>query len=221
MREPEAEPLRMKLHLATGLALVLAIVTAQYAGPSPSWAMTTGVAPPNVDSLLRGMASEPSDDCSVPPPSASSSADVDAREIQLFEAVRALVADRLNASPRPRAQTSRSRAVSALHEVEQSSAENNKGWPAEDRFHFKVLDLPPAILVRMTYRCQSVFVLFGSYYLNRYAALDPGTKWREADFVDPSSPPSEIELFPLHRGPGGRARVLAKGLARRLRGFDR
>ncbi len=120
--------MRMNSHPVARLALsLLAILLAINAAPILSGSHG-GYA-----SLLRapktcsgGMSSEAADDCTAPAPSASSSADVDAREIQLFEAVRALVADRLNASPPALNSNVGLRAVSALREVEQSSAEINK-----------------------------------------------------------------------------------------------
>ena len=204
----------MKSHPVARLALsLLAILLALDAAPSPSKAMTAGAAPSSAEDLLRRMSSEAPDNCSAPAPSPSSSADINDLESRLFEAVKTLVADRLNTAPPALNSNVGLRAISALREVEQSSAENNKSWPAEDRFHFKVLDLLPAILVQMTYRSRAVLVLFGSYQAGE--APDPGTKWRQVDFSDLSFPSTDIEsrdieLFPLHRGPSGRARFLAR-----------
>ena len=188
----------------------LAILLTIDAAAGPLMAMAAGVAPSNTEDFLRQMASFGPDDCSAPAPSASTSADIDQLESRLFEAVKVMVADRLNAPSPALISDAGSRATSALREVEQSSAEIDKSWPAEARFHFRVLPLPPGVLVDMTYRYRAVFVLFGSYDLNKYASTDPGTKWREVGFVDPNSRSSKIDLFPLHRGPGGRARLLAK-----------
>jgi hypothetical protein len=97
-----------------------------------------------------------------------------------------------------------------LLEVEHSSSEINKDWPAEERFHFEVLALSPAILVRMSYRDQARLVLFGAFDLDRGAAVDPGLKWRQVSFADPSFRASRIELFRLPRGPSKRPRFLAR-----------
>lgn len=128
----------------------------------------------------------------------------------MFRAVDAMVADRLNKPIPAQVSEAESRARSALLQVVRSSEEINKSWPSEDRFHFEVMPLHPAILVRMSYRGGARFVLFGSFYLGKYSAVDPGTKWREVGFVDPSSRASGIDLFPLHRAPNGRARFLAR-----------
>ena len=145
-------------------------------------------APPTADDLLQRMASEASDDC-VPDvaPSVASRAELSDLQRQLFDVVTAQVADRLNApSPVPSANAG-PRATSALRDVEQWSAEHNKSWPDEDRFHFKVLDLPPAVLILMSYRSHASMVLFGSFNLNKGETSEPGKKWREVGFVDPSS----------------------------------
>jgi hypothetical protein len=169
----------MKSLPAIRLALsAFAILLSLAAGAIPSSAMAASAAPLNPEDLLRQMAPMTPDDCSPPLPSASA-VDVHGSEDLLFRSVNALVADRLN-GPIP-AQTSEAeaRARSALLKLEHSSSEINKSWPSEERFHFEVLALHPAILLRMSYRDQARLVLFGSYYLDKNAAVDPGTKWRE------------------------------------------
>ncbi len=199
----------MASHLAIRLVLsTLAILLTLDAAASPLRAVAASVASVTTEDLLRRMALAAPDDCSVPAASAASSADVSDLENQLFEAAKVQVAEGLN--DHSSASNAGSRAISALREVERSSAEIDKSWPTEDRFHFKALDLPPGILVEMTYRAHASLVLFGSFYLDQYESVDPGTKWREVDFIDPSDPPSAIDLFPLHRGPDGHARFLAR-----------
>jgi hypothetical protein len=187
-----------------------AILLTLDAAASPSKATTAGSNLSDTEGLIRQMASAAPDDCSAAAPSPSASADVDQLENRMFEAVKVLVADRLNAPSPASGSTGASRAMSALREIEESSTQINKNWPAEDRFHFKVLYLAPSILIQMSYRSQTDLALFGSYNLNKYASLDPGTKWREVDLVDPDSPVTNIDLFALRRGPSGHARFLAK-----------
>jgi len=188
----------------------LAILLTFDPAPSLSKVVTATAATSNMEELLGGMASAAPDDCSTPAPSPSSSADVDQLESQLFDAVKAQVANRLNAPSPALNSNAGSRATSALRDVEQWSAEHNNSWPDEDRFHFKVLELAPAVLIEMSYRGHASLVLFGSFSLNKDETTEPGTRWREVDFVDPSFRPSEIALFSLHRGPSGRPRFLAQ-----------
>ena len=200
----------MKSHLVIRPApSTFAILLSLVVGALTSSAMAANAAPLNPQDLLRQMAPITPDDCSAAPPSASTF-DVHRSEDLLFRTVDDLVADRLNSPTPAQASEAESRARSALLEVEHSSSEINKSWPSDDRFHFDVLSLHPAILVHMSYRDGAKLVLFGSYYLDKGASVDPGTKWREVEFVDPSSRASGIDLFPLHRGPSGRARFLAR-----------
>jgi hypothetical protein len=188
----------------------VAILLAFGAALSSSGVAAATGAPLNTEELLGRMASVAPDDCSTPAPSLLSSADVNQLETQLFEAVKAQVADRLNVpSPVPSSNVG-SRATSTLRGVEKWSAEHNKSWPDEDRFHFKVLELAPAVLIELSYRHHASLALFGLINLNKGESTKPGTKWREVDFIDPSYPPSEIALFPLHRGPNGHPRFLAQ-----------
>lgn len=156
--------------------------------------------------LLRQMAGMTTGDCSA----VTSDADVGRPEEQLFSAVEDLVTDRLNATNPAATSDPLTRARSAVLEVEQSSAEINKSWASEARFHFKLLGLHPAILAVMSYRGQNKLVLFSYFFLPKIAATDRGTEWREVSFIDPDSRASDIDLFPLHRGPSGRVRFLVR-----------
>jgi len=200
----------MKLNPANWLTLsVFAILLSLTVGAIPSSAMAVSATLSTPENLLRQMASMTPDDCSPPGPSGST---VDARQSEdlLFRTVEDLVIDRLNGASPAQTSDADARARSALLDVERLSSEINKSWPVEERFHFEVLALHPAILVRMSYRDQASLFLSGSFYLDKNAAVDPGTKWREVSFADLGSRVSGIDLFPLHRGPSGRPRFLAR-----------
>ncbi|MDP9102834.1 MAG: hypothetical protein M3N05_02350, partial [Pseudomonadota bacterium] len=188
---------------------VFALLLYLWAGASPSRALAAEALPETPRALFHKMSSMPSDNCSQYM-SPESTADLQQYEDRLFRAINVLVVDRLNSHPPAQAAEAASRAGSALREVEQASAEINKTWPTTDRFHFEVLALRPAILVQTTYRDQVHLVLFGVYNLNKNSAVDPGTKWREVHFIAPEPRISGINVFPLHRGPSGRLRFLAK-----------
>ena len=181
------------------------------AGVISSSAMAASHVPLRPQDLLRQMATANPDDCT-PLPSASS-ADLDSLEERLFESVDTRVAERLNVAPAAQASEAESRARSALLEVERLSLDINKSWPSEDRFHFEITTLHPAILVRMYYRGHARLVLFGSYYFSKFDADVPGTKWgpvyADSD-PDLNAHISGIELYPLHRGPSGRLRFLTR-----------
>ncbi len=187
-------------------AILLTLSVFVLSGCVPSRAKAADAAPPAVQALLRELAPASADDCSA----SVSASDVQPSEDQLFNAVAAWVADRLNGPTLAQASDAESRARSALLATEHSSAEINKSWPDEDRFHFEILTLQPAILVRLSYRGQAKLVLFGAYDLSRAASIDPGMKWRQVGLADPDPSASTIDLFPLHRGPRGRVRFLAR-----------
>lgn len=199
----------MKSHLALPPALSVIAIFLSLGAPIGSSAVAADYTSPKTQDLLRQMAAVTSDDCS-PPYDVVPTFDVDHTEELLFEGIESHVADELNKSPRAGPSEAESRARSALREIEQWSAEINNSWPSDDRFHYQVLSLRPAILVRMYYRGHARLVLFGTYYFNKYESPDAGTKWGPVDFVDPSSRASKIDLYPLHRGRSERVRFLAK-----------
>lgn len=198
----------MKLRSAMRPALLAFAILLPLIGTISPGAISASTTPLKHQDLLRKMAAAAPDECSEPVPSVST--DIHQSEDLLFSTVEELVADRLNGPVAAETSEAESRARSALIEVEHSSSEINKSWPSEERFHFEVSTLRPALLVRMSYRDQARLVLFGSYYLGKYSAVDPGTKWRAVHFIDPGLRASGIDLFPLHRGPSGRVRFLAK-----------
>jgi hypothetical protein len=86
-------------------------------------------------------------------------------EYYLFEEADEAVLKILNAVPANGSSNvavsgQKDRAVEALTKLERSSAGINKDWPDENRFHFEVLDIPPALAVKMTYRNRTTFTVF-------------------------------------------------------------
>lgn len=197
----------MKLHAA--ILLTLSVVAILPASGVPSKAMAADSAPPSVQDLLRELAPLSADDCGSSV-SALSPVDVRQAEDQLFNAVDTSVTDRLNGPTPAQASDAEFRVRSALLAVEHSSSEINGDWPDEDRLHFEILALHPAILARLSYRGQARLVLFSAYDLNRKASNYPGMKWQEVSLDDPGPDASTIDMFPLHRGPRGRVRFLAR-----------
>jgi hypothetical protein len=111
-------------------------------------------------------------------------------------------ADALHAS-------SKNEASAALERVGQLSAEVNAGWPAENRFHFQLFDIQPIFVVRMGVGTIEQYAVFGK---SENDSVAPRRVWHEAG-SDEAWPVQEMrrwmDIYPLHRGPSGRARFLA------------
>jgi hypothetical protein len=135
------------------------------------------------------------------------SADV---ESPLFQQAADIVTQRLNATPASQG-SPRDRAAEALRKLEQMSAEINAGWPEENRFHFQILDLATALVVKMTVRTHGRFFVFG---IPEEESGKPNQLWHrvgsDEGFAEYDVPQSWLDLYPLHRGPSGNARFLAK-----------
>lgn len=133
-------------------------------------------------------------------------------ELQLFSRAADAVMQALNASPAT-SDSPEQRATVALKTLEQMSAKINAAWPSENRFHFSILDLPPALVVKMSIRVHEGFFVFG---MPEEVSGKPSHSWQIAGSNGESSnftvPPSEFNLYALHRGPSGNARFLAKAI---------
>lgn len=175
-------------------------------GAISSDAMAPAAPAPSAQDLLRAMAAAGSDDCSAP---SAPSSEVHDKEDRLFSAAEAVAEDALNRPAAASFPQAVARARSALAEVERASARINREWPDEERFHFEVYPMQPAVLVRLSYRDHATLILFGAFYLSGDAAVDAGTKWRAVSLVDLGERPSRIDVFPLHRGPSRHVRFLA------------
>ncbi len=164
------------------------------------------------DDLLTKMSSPPGNACN------GKGDDFSRLEYYLFEQADQAVLRGLNeAKPGDSANASASeqkeRAIKALSQLEHSSAEINKEWQEENRFHFEVLDVPPAFVVKMTFRNRATFTVFGIPQFSD--DQKPNTAWRAIYAADdgrfePRSGYDWVDLFSLQRGPSKRARFLAK-----------
>jgi hypothetical protein len=100
--------------------------------------------------------------------------------------------------------------VNALRKIEGMSAEVNATWPEENRFHFDVLDLPPALVVKMIVRTHQRFFVFGVPEKDSGA---PNRLWRRVgeddESVESEVPQTQLALYSLHRSASGNARFLA------------
>lgn len=132
-------------------------------------------------------------------------------ESTLFGLAVDIVTAELNATPagpKPPAE----RATDALKNLERMSAKINAAWPDKERFHFQVLDISPALVVKMSFRIRAMFFVFG---VPEDRQWNPKGLWRQVwsdvEHLDPKRTGCRflIRLYPLHRGPSGNARFLA------------
>jgi hypothetical protein len=167
---------------------------------------------PTFEDLLRRLSSVPADACEYP------GADFSDLELHLFEQADKAVAQRLNErseSPGPIAASAgpRVRALEALQNLERISGKIHSNWPEEKRFHFQVLDIPPALLVKMTYRNRATFSFFA--VPERDAYNKPANQWQATGALDdhrsrPAGGYDSLDLFILRKGPAGNPRFMAK-----------
>jgi hypothetical protein len=130
-------------------------------------------------------------------------------ETRLFDQAADIVADGLNAGSPPG--SPQERAIAILKQLEKISIETNAFWPEESRFHFQVLDLSPAVLVKMTVRSRESFFVFG--VSEEKSTGKPNGTWRRVGSDDATVNHDSaigLELYLLRRSPSGKARFLAK-----------
>jgi hypothetical protein len=131
-------------------------------------------------------------------------------ERRLLSRAARTVAEGLNAVP-ANARQPKERAAEALKKLEALSAEINGAWPEENRFHFQILDIPPALVVKMTIRTVARYFV---YAIPDEDLSGKSTIWQEVGRDDLSfqhdSASSLIELFALRRAASGNARFLAR-----------
>jgi hypothetical protein len=98
-----------------------------------------------------------------------------------------------------------------MKELERMSAEVNAAWPEEKRFHFQVLDLGPALVVKMTVRTHGRYFVFG---IPEEDSGKPNKLWRRVgsddEFDKRDVPQSRLDLYVLRRGTSGNVRFLAR-----------
>jgi hypothetical protein len=131
-------------------------------------------------------------------------------ESNIFRQAREKVTQQLNATPSSPG-SAHDRAEQTLKKLEDDSAEVNAEWPEESRFHFQILDLDPILVVKMTIRMHGAFFAFG---VPEEDSGKPNRLWHQVGWMDESDerdvPRTLLDLYPLHRGPSGKARFLAK-----------
>lgn len=101
------------------------------------------------------------------------------------------------------------RARGALERLEQMSAAMNGAWPEQERFHYEILDLPPAFVVTMSMASSAAYYVFA---IPDGDAGKPNAQWRHFEPLESlgsNSMRTGIALHPVQRGPSGHPRFLA------------
>lgn len=132
-------------------------------------------------------------------------------EYRLFRQASEKVTAELNATDE-NLRLPQDRAEEALKKLEEMSAEVNAMWPEENRFHFQILNIDPALVVKMTLRTDGRFFVFA--VPDEDISGKTSRHWQEVgsddETVEHNPPTFGLELFALKRGPAGNARFLAK-----------
>lgn len=129
--------------------------------------------------------------------------DADDLESSVFSGASDAVVQALNKASGDPA-TASERAKAALAKIEQLSGEVNAAWPAENRFHFTVLDDAPLVIVKVGVRVDKQFFAFGVPETD--GSNEPNKPWRRVGSGERVA--QQLDLYPLHRGPGRAARFL-------------
>ncbi len=193
---------------ALGCVLMIAIAGAQQCLCAQE---TQSAPPPDFQQLLQKLAQFSPDPCA-PTHDEGKDSDAENLEFRLFSQAADGITQALNANPAT-PDSPEKRATAALKILEQVSAKVNAAWPEENRFHFQVLDLPPALVVKMSIRTREGFSVFG---VPEEVSGKPNRAWQEVgsdeESLEFANPPSELKLYALHRGPSKKARLLAKAI---------
>jgi hypothetical protein len=136
--------------------------------------------------------------------------DPDDVELSILRVTPDVVLQALNAGE-PEANAARDRATLALKKIEEVSSEFNAAWPKESRFHFQLLDVAPALVLKAGIGTHEKFFVIG--FPEKDGFGKPNRLWRVVDEddseLDHPAPRSWMDVYPLHRGPSGHARFLA------------
>jgi hypothetical protein len=189
--------LRLRLFL---LLLLLSLVAGKL-----SRAQTVPSPAPTVSELLREMATEEPDPCLIP-----SVRDSKGHLPAIFQAVVDGVLRSLNATSSAPAIT----ALAAAAQMEGQSQKINARWPEENRLKIEVLDVSPTIVLKISLQTTQRLYILG---VPGYGGDGkPNHQWQQvgADREDTLDDEtfgwrSWINVYPLQRGPSGKARVLA------------
>lgn len=152
------------------------------------------------------LAAAPSDNCTLVN-SASPPENISGLEDQIFETTDAAILEGLHASD-PIAAVQRS-----LDILQSVSAEIDSAWPEANRFHYKLLQIDPVLVVQFGLRSRETYSVFAVPQLKPAGPRVPNHDWLQVA-TDPlrfgiRKGNEQLELTALFAGPLKRARFLA------------
>jgi len=149
---------------------------------------------PDVQQLLTKLAGVKPDPCGPPYEVIANPADI---EDHVFRQAEEIVIKALNENSADRKE-SLQRAGQALKRLEQLSADINAPWPEENRFHFQMLDLSPALVVKMAIGTHDRFYVLG---IPAESHGDQERLWQEVgrdeEIIGDRVPQSHLEIYPF------------------------
>jgi len=159
--------------------------------------------------LATQIASEPPDDCGWANETELSTG-VHKVEDNLFKNVEDAVLASMNGAPAAPS----SAADAVLQELEKISSQVDAGWPQERRFHYQLLDLKTAMVLKLTIRSRATFSVFAIPALLAEGGRKENAAWRQvgtdsfrwAEHVSDE----RLAIFPLERGSSNEPRFLAR-----------
>jgi hypothetical protein len=156
--------------------------------------------------LFARIATAKPDNCDLP---TDEPADEDKVESTILQAAEDRALEGLNTrSAKP--EQAKEILIQTLDPLERMSEKVEAAWPKENRWHFEVVEMLPAIVIKLTYRTREHFRAFGIVQSTEKGKL-PQWQHLGQDHWDnyQDMPWSRLGLYPLHRGPSGAVRFLA------------
>ena len=199
------------------LAIVLAMCSSTGAGVFPQAQAPDSKPSQSIDqfkdqfkAVAVELASAPADTCSLAPAHFQPQ-NATKLEDKLFDLTDTAVLNALHAKS---SDLDRAAAVRrTLEAFAAASADANKSWPDEKRFHYKLLAIYPILVVQFGLRNRTTYSAFGIPELKPTGPRRPNHEWLKIA-TDPlrwgvRSGNEELEISSLYEGPSRRARFLA------------
>jgi hypothetical protein len=159
-----------------------------------------------ISGLLQKIISAPPDICGAPP---MANLDPDDVELSILRVAADETLHALNAGE-PELNKARDQATVALKKIEGISSQFNAKWPQENRFHFQLIDVAPALVLKVGIGTHEQFFVIGIPEMDGFGKAN--RLWRvvgEEDLeLEHTVPRSWLDVYPLHRGPSGHTRFL-------------